>query len=220
MEQGGKMQSYGDFSAILRYEKLLRIMNRQGIKYANRAAVADMAFTARREAVKIVGEEFILRNKWTTSGMRVEKRSTEASMGSIRPYMERQEFGGRQKVYGIPTTVAAGQGLKAVPRRRRVLRANYLQKIRLPTRARGAKTKKQANAIAMRRAKPFAFLDLGRRKGVFRRRGNKAVMLYDMSQNRVDVPPNPWLKPAVEAVRPLSMRIYRKALYYQLRRLK
>lgn len=207
-----------DDSAIIRYEKLLRNLNRQGIRYANKSAVAGMAFQCRKEAIEIVGEKLLLRNKWTVQGMRVEKRRDSASMGSIRGYMERVEFGGTKSSVGVPTSAAAGQGMKTRPRTRVVRRALYMSKISLPSRVRRAKSRMQANAIAFRRAKPFAYMDLGRRKGIFRRRGRKVTMIYDLSKPRVDIPKNPWLKPAVEATRPHSPKIYFDALEYQLKR--
>jgi hypothetical protein len=175
-------------------------------------------------------------------------RSQEAAVGSIEGYMEQQEFGGTDRARGkrglpITTSYAAGQR-KAVPRTKAlgIKNPRRLSNIRLSSRARKAAkrmSRKQRVVMqvqmAVQTGKRFIYLDSLRsgRKGIYEVEGGKKgrpkrgwpdgayiYMVHDLSHRSVRIPATPWLRPAVNLA---SLRVddfYRRALLFQLRRLK
>ena len=148
-------------------------------------------------------------------------------MGTIADYLEVQEFGGTKLKRGsvgvaIPTSYAAGQALGSQPRIRLARRANQLKAIRLKRSRKRGSNRKQRNIAAIRSGQKFVFLDLGRRQGIFRVLGGKRKprikMVWDMTQQAVVIPRNPWLQPATRRVEKVLPRLYREALRFQLRR--
>lgn len=185
--------------------------------YARRDYVNAMAFEARKGWVSNIQGAFVLRNKFTQNSVRVEKARVakgaviESRVGSTAPYMDEQEDGGTKRKKGkhgspIPTTSAAGQGMKAKPRTRQVTGRNRLGAIRLGSRVSGNRQRRNTVAIlmAVKRGTNLVYLDLGRRQGIFRimggKRGLRVRMLWDLSRASVDIPATPTLEPALRAI--------------------
>jgi hypothetical protein len=147
-----------------------------------------------------------------------------ASVGSVAEYLEKQEFGGTGKGT-IPTPVSSGEGRGARPRKRLVRRPNRMGSITLAERRRVA-DRRQRNAIAIRAAlksgRKFVFLELERRKGLFRLKGGKrnpqVDMLWDLSRKSVRIRPNPTLGPTLRLIEPRLLEIHAGSLLEQLKR--
>src|SRR5690606_17163674 len=120
-------------------------------------------------------------------------------------YMRKQEFGGFKRGGGkhgapIRTGYAAGQP-GAKPPTRMVRGPNKLTAIKLK-RAPRRGGRKQRNAIAMAKARKagarFVFLELERKKGIFRLLGSKSRpqlrMVHDLSFRTVRIPKTPTLQ--------------------------
>ena len=141
---------------------------------------------------------------------------------------ETQEFGGvKNKTAkhgpGIPTPYAAGEGTKKGPRQTTVERKNRMSRLRVQ------KTPKRVRSIAdvranARRKNSVMFMELNDKKGLFKVTNNKKTgrldikMLYNMTKSTINVPKNPWLKPAVDDTIALMPGIYRDNLTKQLRK--
>jgi len=227
-----------------KFERAVAKINSRALQIAMRAGANNSAFHARREAVAIIRGNMILRSRWTETSIRVEKarssRDPFAIMGSTAPYMVTQEFGGIKPTKGkegvlIPTPAASGES--GLPRRRLPASRFAMKRISL---SKGG-TRKAKNAAqelvfrvqdAVKNNQRFTYLDFGpgRPKGIYRivkgarnfkrgwPRGAKAQKLYDMSRQSVVIPPNPWLRPAVDRTLRVAPRLYMQALIYQLRR--
>lgn len=221
---------------IKEFEKDLKVFAKRAYPFATRNTINSAAFAAQKTAKTIVKNSMIQRNSFTLRSIRVDPargldvRTQEAVVGSTADYMEDQEFGVTQKKTGkhgkaIPTSYAAGQGNSR--RRTKVpQKPNKLVNIRL-RKSRSKGNKKQRNLIAIKSAakskRKYVFLELSRRKGLFRVLGGKRKprirMVHDLTHKSVRIPPNPWLIPAVIATQKKIPGIYKKSLQFQLRRL-
>lgn len=220
---------------VRQLEGKLRNLNRRGLPFAELETVNRAAFETQKTARRELGGRMVLRNTWSERSILVRKanrQTMEAATGSTQAYMETQEIGGREDSSGkhgvaIPTSVASGEGRGASPRRKLVRRPNKVSNITL---ARNARTsnRKQRNAIAVKEAirtgRRYIFLELQRRKGLFRVYGGKrkprVEMIQDLSRKAVNIPRNPWLMPAARQHIEQLPRYYGDALERQLRRLR
>ena len=212
----------------------LQTFARQAFPKATRDTVNRAAFAARRFAQEGIRNGMTLRNKFTAASVRVEATKSlnvfqqASTVGSIADYMADQEFGSIKTKKGgeglpIATSFSAGQGQNAQPRTRLPRRANMLATIRLSRRGKKGKGRKQQNLIAIKQAATgtkYVFLDLGRRKGIFKvtggKRRPKIKMVHDLTRQAIVVPRNPWLAPAVARVDVAT--IYFEALTFHARR--
>ncbi len=213
-------------------ERRLERLNSRGLPYATRQTMNDLAFESRAVARAELPTRMVLRNKHAINSIQVTKATSlnisqqAAHVGSTADYMATQETGGIKTKQGgaavaIPTTTAAGQGRNAKPRTRLPRAALKMGAIHLKriTASRNAKNRKQRNAIAMATSDKYVFLDLGRRKGIFRKdKGGGVTMLHDLTRASVQIPKNEWLKPATEAAERKLPGFYKRALEFQLRR--
>lgn len=220
---------------VRQFEDKLRRLNSKGIRFAEIETVNRAAFETMKDTRQQLGGKMVLRNAWTKRSILVRKanRTTvEAAVGSTQPYMETQELGGTEDATGangvaIPTSVASGEGRGAKPRKRQVRKPNKVSNITLAGRARSS-NRKQRNAIAVKKAistgKRFIFLELQRRKGLFRvfggKRNPRVEMIQDLSRKSVSIPRNPWLMPVARQQVQQLPRYYRDALQRQLKRLR
>lgn len=215
----------------------LKAANEKAVPYAVRDALNTTAFEARKEWQSQLRAKMILRNKWTVGSLRVVKatgtalRTMQSQVGSLVPYMAVQEDGGSERAKGkhgvpIPTTTAAGQSLKAAKRTRQVTKRNWQSAIHLSGKVTG--TRPRRNAVALRvalKSGGVAFLDLGRRKGLFRVTGSKngksmrIRMIWDMSRKSVLTKPHPTLGPTVKVIEGKAPAIQTAALQRQFDRL-
>jgi len=226
------------------FEDHLLTFGERAFPFATKNTVNSAAFKAREIAQKDIRVKMITRNKHTERSVQVEQSRTlvvsrqSATVGSIADYMKTQEFGGTKRKTGsegvaIPTSYSAGQG-EQEPRTKLPRKPNNIPNIKLQRRGRKAKSRKHAIVIKMQDAistgKRLIFLDLGRKKGIFRviggsrnfkrgiPRGAKLRMVYDMSEQSVTIPRNPTLQPAVDRTSILMPDLYIKALKFQLQR--
>jgi hypothetical protein len=216
--------------------KDLKTFADKAVPFAVRNALNSGAFEGRKLWQAEMGDEFILRNRFTANSIRIDKatgfrvNTMSATLGSVAPYMRTQEFGGRKAGGGrhgmpIPTSVAAGQGMGTNPRTKLVRGPNKLGAIRL-TKGRKGGNRKQRNAVAMRMAiasgSKFVFLELEKSKGIFKitggRRKPQLRMVWDISRHAVTIPPHPTLGPAIAKLQPKLMNMHYDAIIQQLRR--
>lgn len=222
---------------IKKLESDLKEFAKEAYPFATRKTVNDGAFQTQRIARADIQNEMINRNRFTVQSVQVDPtrslnvRRQEAVVGSIAPYMEDQEFGATKTKKGkegvaIATSYSAGQGENAQPRTRLPRRANKMANIQLQRKRKKGSNRKQQNLVAIQQAaetgRKFVFLDLGRRKGIFRitggKRRPKIKMVHDMSKDSVVIPKNPWLKPAFDETTRMLPAFYADALRFQLRR--
>lgn len=212
----------------------LKTFARTAVPHAARNALNSMAYEARGEYVAQAKKTLTMRNTYTVRSIQYTKaRGTDmqlmqSSAGSTLPYMADREEGETKRKKGkhgvpIPTSSAAGQGMKARPRTRSVRKRFFMHAISLPSRAGGSR--KRRNAAAIRLATKHggvAFLDLGRRKGLFsvtgRKRGLRIRMLWDLSRSTVKTPEQPMLERAVKVMESRIVGIMERSLLEQLRR--
>lgn len=226
-----------DNSDIKKMERDLKTFAKQAYPFATRKTLNDSAFQAQKIARVDVRENMTNRNRFTVQSIQVEQARTlqvskqAAVVGSTADYMEDQEFGGVKSKGGkegvsIATSYSAGQGQSAQPRTRLPRKANKMASISLSKRRKKGSSRKQQNLIAIQQAattgRKFVFLDLGRRKGIFKviggKRRPKIKMVHDMTKQSVVIPKNPWLKPAFDEALRMTPAFYADALRFQLRR--
>lgn len=226
-----------DTKDIKQMERDLKTFASKAYPFATRKTVNDAAFQAQRIARTDVKNDMVNRNRFTVQSIQVEQTRTlqvsrqAAVVGSTADYMEDQEFGavkgktGKEGVQ-IATPYSSGEGENAQPRTRLPRKPNRMASIALQKRRKKGSSRKQQNFIAIRQAaatgRKFVFLDLGRRKGIFRvtggKRRPKIKMVHDMTKQSVVIPKNPWLKPAFDEAARMLPAFYADALRFQLRR--
>ena len=207
----------------------------RAIQFAERNTINDMAFATRRNAIGIIRDKMVLRNKWTEGSIRVKmarRTSDPASVGSFQDYMRDQEFGGTtvrkgQKGVAIPTAYSSGGGQTAIPRRRLPRAHNKLSRIKLRNNGRKGATKAQRNLIAVRQAiksgRREVYMDTGRSQFIARVTGGKRSprvrMLYNLTRRSTPIPKNPWLTPATNRAVRGREDFYAKHMRLQMKRL-
>lgn len=223
-----------DLSAVAHLAKELETFAKRAVPHATRNALNSTAFEARKEWVGQMDKQMVLRNTFTTRSVRVEKatgnmvRTMESRVGSVAPYMATQEDGGTEAKHGkhgkpIPTSSAAGQGQKARPRTKQVQRKNWMSALN-PSRPRVSGSRQRRNAVAILMAAKSTrtvFLDLGKRKGIFRITGTKRLklrMMWDLSKPQVVIKRNPTLGPTLDAIQPRLPAIWEDAIRIQMHR--
>ena len=231
---------------IHKFERDLRLFAKKALPFATRNTINTAAFTAQKFAKLNVQEDMVNRNKFTVQSIRVEDEKRElnisrqeARVGSTADYMEDQEFGStksKKGKHGVPiaTGYSAGQEGQQ-PRTRLPSKSNKLQNIRLRKKKRRPKNRGQAIIFkaqdAVTSGQRYVFLDLGgRSRGIFKvvggrkdfkrgwPKGAKLKMVWSLKHEAIHIPKSPWLKPAVDDVKPLMPLFYRKALEFQLRK--
>lgn len=220
-----------DFHETVELEKMLTRVRRQALPFATRQTQTDLAFASRKEWQDLMGNRMKLRSKYTANSVRVSKATglniaTQAArVGSAVGYLNRQEDGAtvnKTRKHGVPIPAAA-------PGRRRLRgktpSANKFQAVKVQARTGGGKRGVRLQALMRIAAKGtgFAFLNLGKTKGIFRiKQGARKLIVrkvWDLTKRSVTIKPNPTMEPAVERVMRLQReRIWRKNLIYQLRR--
>lgn len=225
-----------DTNPIKKFEQDLKTFASRAYPFATRHTINSAAFKARELAQGNIRTGMVTRNKWTERSIQVSKTGTldvnrqTAIVGSVADYMETQEFGGTQhssggKTVAIATGYSAGQEGQQ-PRTRLPWRPNKMSAIQLQKRRKVGSSKAQQNFIAVREAaasgQKFLYLNLGRRKGIFKvtggKRSPKLKMVHDLTRTSVVIPRNPWLAPAVRDTEQYIPGIYLDALRFQLQR--
>jgi hypothetical protein len=223
---------------LKQYEKDLLQLRRHAFPFVTRQTLNAMAFEARGAWQGNIRESMTLRNKFTERGVLVDKAEgldisrQQSTVGHRAPYMLGQEQGHTKIAKGsegvpIATGYAAGQRGQA-ERTRLPRRPNTMKSIALAKRSRVKGTKRQRNLVAIKQAagsgEKYVFLDLGRSRGIFKvvggKRKPKINMVWDMSRRSVVIKRNPTMAPAVATTVKGAPVHYRKALVFQLRRLR
>jgi hypothetical protein len=230
-----------DTSDVKRLSRDLETLSKKSAPYAMRNALTDVAFDARGEWSDQMRSSMTLRNTYTQRSLGVRKasgtnlRTMQSQVGSRLDYVAEREAGSTHVAHGkhgvpIPTSSAAGQGLRA-KRTRVVQRANYQTAIHLNQRGIGAATRRgrqQRNAVtiamAQRKGNRFVFLDLGRRKGIFKLTNSKRKpvrMVYDLSRKSIRTKPNPMRARAIAVSAPrlpgfLAARLVQQLRYHRI----
>lgn len=221
---------------IKEFEADLKTFAHRAYPFATKATINRAAFEAQKTARRIVDIKMVERNKFTKQSIQVDQARTlnvsrqEAIVGSIADYMEDQEFGTTKHKTGsegvsITTSYAAGQEGQQ-PRTRLARKPNRLASIKLQRRSKKGKNRRQQNLIAIKGAaasgRKYIFLDLGRKKGIFKVVGGKRrpslKMVHDMTEQSVTIPRNPWLKPSADRTQVLIPGFYKDALIFQSKR--
>ena len=226
-----------DLKEIKRFESDLKAFQTRAYPFATKETLNRSAFQARANGQEIIKKKMVLRNRYILNSVRVDPartlkvRNQAAVVGSTAPELEDQEFGAIKTKRGsegipIPTSYSAGQGQNVKPRTRLPRKANKLSSIKLRKRGKRGISKKQKNIIAIKEAiktkRKFVYLELKRRRGLFKIVGGKRKarikMVYDLSNKVVKIPRNPWLLPAVNQVKSVMLLFYRESLIFQLKR--
>lgn len=222
--------------------KLLRAklgeLREKAVPFGVRQALNTTAFEARRHWADRIARTMTLRNKFTVNSLRVVKvgagsdvSTMQSQVGSVADYMDEQESGGTSRGKGhigkaIPTTTAAGMAMRAPTRVKEVRKANYKAALQVEKRiSYGVRQYRNAVAIqtAAKQGGGVVYLDLGRRKGLFRvtgtKKGNLRVrMLYDLSRKSVVIKARPTLEPTVDLMLYKAPRIFEIELQKQVDR--
>lgn len=223
-------------SQVKKFEDDLKEFKVKAYPYASRSSINTSAFKMREIAQGNIRNSMIQRNKFTIQSVQVEQTKTlkvsdqYAVVGSTAKYMRDQEFGYVKRKRGalgvsIATGYSAGQE-GAAQRTKLPKKPNTLQAIRLAGRSKRGSSLKQKNLIAIKEAakgaSKFIYLDLGRRKGIFKVIGGssrpKIKMIHDLSNDSVTISRNPWLYPAHVEVVKYMPKIYEDALLFQLKK--
>ncbi len=237
-----------DMRKLVKLELTLERFSKTAVPFASRQTLNQLAFQTRQQYLSNARSKLTLRNKFTERSIRFDKTRSlnmgtmETRAGSVQQYMATQEFGGTEVSAGkqgvaIPTNVAA-TGSRGTNRVKDVRSAMRRKNIRLRRKTTRAKTKAQRIRVrmidAIKSGNRFIFLDLGRRKGIFRvvggsrrrkvgkgvLRGAKLHMVYDLTRKSINIPRNAMLGPAVKQVALRGPRIHVRNLQFQARRLR
>lgn len=222
-----------DMTQAKKLEKILGQVRDRAVPYAQRNAINDTAFEARKQSVSGVKSEFVNRNTWTAKSIRVDRARTprdSAVLGSTEEYMAKQEFGGKGKAY-VPSPNASGESSHARVRRRPVRQTNWINRIQVAKRRyapENGRTQAQANIIALKEAKDrgdkHIVMHKGRgRLGIYKVMGTKrkprSKLLYSLRDAPVAIKRKPWLIPtAVRVQRELGASFYFARLRQELSR--
>jgi hypothetical protein len=227
-----------DTREVEKLARMLQTFKRSAVPHAVRETLNRTAFEGRKGWQARMKHGMILRNHWTAGSVRVEKAmgtnipTMESRIGSALPYLETQESGGVEHSHGkhgvtIPTTSAAGQAMKARPRRKLVQKKNWMGAINLAHSAQVSGGRWRRNAVTMamaeKRGQQYVFLDLGRRKGIFKisrtSKGRMKVrMIWDLTRPQVTIHARPTLEPTIKMLEGAAPEFQKDALIAQLRK--
>lgn len=212
-------------------------MVKEGVPRAMRDTLSTTAVNARKSARRMIDENLVIKGGKSSNpavrGVQFEKAKTldpkrmSSSVGHVAAFWPLQEFGGSAQRGGstgvaIPTGAAASQA-GTNKRTKQVTARNRLSRVKLSRTKVQARNRKQRNALLIAAAKSGegskeVFLDLGRRKGIFRVTKRKITMLYDLSSTNVRVPASPAIYPAAERQAAFIPENFERALRFQLRK--
>lgn len=223
-----------DDKQLKEYEAELKTFGARAFPFATKQTINSAAFRTRELTQQNIRNNMTTRNKFTERSIRVVQAKTlnvrkqEAIVGSLADYMELQEFGGvktRKGQKGVPLATAYAAGQKG-ERTRLPRGGNKLAKIQLKNRRTPGKSRKARNVALVKQAAAsknrYIYMDLGRRRGIFRVTGGmrkpRVQMVWDLTHNSVYIPATPTLKPATDDALKLMPAMYFKAIKFQLDR--
>lgn len=211
-------------------ERHLHTMKSTALPYAIRDTLNEQAFEAQRSWREALGKKVINRNTFTQRSIQVEKakslnvNSIKSVVGSTVPWVEKLEEGQTEsssKKHGLPIPTAKA---RIGGSNKKLVRAvHYKSAIQLKS-PKGGQSRRRKNAVALaiaRRTTGFAFLNLGKAKGIFKvgkGRKSKAKMVWSLSKRTVVTKAIPMMEPAVQEAIKRGPAIHRENLIMQLRR--
>jgi hypothetical protein len=223
--------------AIKLFESQLKAYADDAFPSIARSTLNAYAFSTMKSVKNSLGNQFVLRNKFTERSIRFNKArgnnvdTMRSEVGSTQGYMTKQEEGGVVDKTGkhgvaIPTSYSAGESESAKPRRRVTRKSNRMSSIRLRQVSGSFKSKKQKAVAtikwAVKSGFKYVYLELDRSKGIFKivggKRRPKIKMVYSLDRPIVIIRKRPWLMPAVTRVMKRSDTIYARTLAFELRR--
>ena len=235
-----------DNTEIKALGRALRDTDERAFPFAVRQALNRTAYQAQAYARENIDNTMITRNKWTTGSVKVrgargnDVRRMASAVGSVRGYLELQEFGGSKGAstkWGgvpVPTKGASGEGApySRTPRLKAVRPANRLRVTKIGRRQVaerggnlgavlfGAIDRGRTVVRIAKRGKKYG--GIYRLKGGKRRMGKtrtrlKMVKLYSTRAQSIRVTPRPWLKPAFDEALPAMAAFYREAFIDQIK---
>lgn len=221
-----------DVSDFADFGESLGRLKEKAWPYAVRGTLNTVAFDTSREwRRQIENGDLQVRNTFTVRAITVDK-ATGTNIMNMRstvsapkaPWLEKLETGGIEERGNVPTGSAAGAGLSK-PKRKRALGKNAtLASVTLAPRVtRGSR--RQRNRVAVKMAvasgRKLVFLDLGKRRGVFKVMGSKSNpqvrMLFDTSKPSHQVKKHATLGPAVRLVTPRLAKIMKAEVDKQIK---
>lgn len=208
-----------------------------GFPKATRDTLNITAANARKSARRIIQEKMVIKGGKSQNpalkGVQFEQtqslnpKNQKSSVGHVAEFWPLQEFGGTVHKKGrdgvpIPTGAAANQ-YGTTRRTKQPTKRNRLSQLKMDRGQIRAKSRQQKNAILIAQAKKrnaskIVFLDLGKRKGIFRVQRDKVVMLHDLTRASVTLQPRPAILPAAQRQAGFIPETYERALRFQLRR--
>lgn len=194
-------------------QRQLETLARKAVPYAARETLNGLAFAGREIWQEQMRSSLTLRNAFTERRALVQRVTAtrmpdmQAVLGHTEDYMRRLELGKGERAkrggLAIPTEAAAGQSkgsLRAGRKRavRKALIIRTLGKIKRQPKSRSRKARNaRAVAEAVRNGTRLAYLELDRRRGIYKVMGGKRPKvrkLYDLSRRSVPLPRVPTLE--------------------------
>jgi len=226
-----------ELRGVDKMQRDLQTMARRSVPFAARETLNTLAFEGRKIWQAELQESLTLRNQFTTRRVLVDRCRTlkmtamEATLGHTERYVADLEAGkserAKRSARAIPTEHAAGQGKGswAGGRKRDVRKPNLVGALGNIKRQPGS-SRKARNARSVRQAikngKRLVYLDMGRRKGIYRVMGGKRKptirKVYDLSRRVTPRPKVPTLQRTLAKALVLAPSIAHAALLRQLRR--
>jgi len=207
-----------EFRGLDAMQRELEQLAKRSIPYAARETLNGLAFAGRKIWQGEMRASRTLRNAFTERRALVERATgsrmaeMHATLGHTEDYMRRLEYGigerARRGGLAIPTEAAAGQAKGSLPAgRKRAVRPSLIiralgklkrQARSLPRKVRNAKAVRDA----IRSGSRLAYLELDRRRGIYKIMGGKKRpqirKLYDLSRRSVPLPRIPTLQRTLE----------------------
>lgn len=219
-------------------QRELEQLAKRGIHYAARETLNGLAFAGRQIWQDEMQASLTLRNKFTQRRALVERATgsrmseMEAILGHTEDYMRRLELGIGERAKGsavpIATETTAGQpkGSLRTGRRRAIRKSLILRTLAKVKRQSKSQPRKARNARAVaeaiRSGTRIAYLDMGRRRGIYRIKGGRknpeVFKLYDLTRASVPLPRIPTLQRTLALALKQGPRLAFDALQRQLDR--
>ena len=211
-----------NFAEVKRLERKLRRLTEakggKSLRHITSSAMNTTAFRARRDLMdNVLPDAFVLRNKWTARGIRVQKTKASsvgrqgARVGVLKPreggehYLVKQHTGGNlgpTSEHGrrVPTAASSGEGRGARPRRRDMRRVHRPGNLKFARKFKvSGLSEKQKAIVAVKLARKqnakHAWLSLrgGAVEGVFDVRSHKIKMVHRYYRKTLRVKRTQWM---------------------------
>lgn len=217
-------------------------LNRRGLPHAVRFSLNRVAYDTMVRGQLELGWSMVERNKWTHRSIQYRKADSRVSIGEMRShagstegYMADQETGFIERNALTPSTGSANQPYAQSHRTRRIVKSNYLTKMRKQPRPHGSLRSRVLYKVhrALRSRNRIIVINRGdgvhqRRPGVYRvvgghRRSGSGwpaatslKLLYGIDNGDLRIRATPWLSRSVAYAAPRLRNHYRTELINQI----